>query len=228
MIIHYKDLPELNEPASVFVEDSVEDAIAWQLQNRAGLIIDTIDITGVLEQLKIDADLCERTGPEVCVKFCADAQSSALAESVYWRGGDMIAWDLTHYEPGIAPIPEHVISTPEIVGLLTVGGAADPVRRSGNLWCDATGDSGGWPSVALDRNHLAASIVEFSERDLGVVSKQYSPGRIATHNHYWRSACVSRDDIMSCVGSAYPHTARFADQYRRSLRYLRLRVSGEL
>lgn len=230
--IHYKDLPQL-DPAhagtAVFVDTSAEDTYAYWLERHesSGLAGATVDITGVLDELAASVDLVVDSPPvDVLLTVVADEETSGLAEQLYHRGPHQVSWDLTHYTPGVAPIPEHVVSTPELTGLLRIGGAGDIAWRTGCFWMDAHGHTAGYPRMPGFDNPvtLPEDLWCYCAQDLGTVLEAVAPGRNNIWDTHWQQACVSRADILSCTNSPYAHTRRYATEYRRRLMALRRAV----
>lgn len=232
--IHYKDLPQLDAAhagVQVFVDTTAEDTYAYWLERRQseGLVAGTVDITGLLEgQSAAGAHIADSPRIDVLLKIVVDSHTVDLSEELYHRGPHQVAWDLTAYtEPGIAPIPDHVVSTPELTGLLTIGGAGELAWRCGGFWMDARGHTAGYPRIpGINLASFTEDLWTFSTRDLGELLAQTLPGRTNIWNTYWQQQCQSRSDIIASTDSPYPHTRRFAMEYRRRLGVLRRAVSS--
>lgn len=233
--IHYKDLPSVppNSGIGVWVEPAREDAYAYWLRRQinCGAVGHTMDITDILEDLSTATDLVtHRPRPEVLLKVTVTAETSELAERLYHRGCHNCAWDLTHYEPGFAPIPDHVISTPDLLGLLNIGGEPETAWRCGAFWMDQSGDSRGYPrfpGIGTGAD-ISSDLWLYSEGDMGLQRQRQrvSVGMQNIFTTYWQTYCVSRQEIISQVDSEYPHTRRYAREYRRRLMNLRRVVHG--
>jgi hypothetical protein len=232
--IHYKDLPRLDAAhagVQVFVDTGAEDTYAYWLGRKLseGLVAGTVDITGLLEGQSAAAELVVDSPPiDVLLKIVVDAHTVHLAEELYHRGPHQVAWDLTAYtQPGIAPIPDHVVSTPELTGLLTIGGAGEHAWRCGAFWMDASGHTAGYPRIpGINLGSFTEDLWTFSTKDLGELRAATLPGRTNIWNTYWQQQCQSRSDILASAHSPYPHTRRFATEYRRRLGVLRRAVSS--
>lgn len=230
-ILHYKDLPEIAEPSVVMLDQSALDV--WEywfgVAESRGLVQSVLDITDVLETLTADTHIVEdltRT-PDAMIHFCVEPHSSHLAERLYHRGPYSISWDLADYVPGIAPIPEHVVSTPQCRGVLNIGGSAAVAHRSGLFWCSGGGTvPQGYPRLPgiQPSNNLDAQLWEFSTRDLGTVMRETQPGRGGIFTAHWRPRMISNTQILEGLHSEYPHTKRYAQEYRRRLRNLRAAI----
>ena len=230
--VHYKDLDVMAHRAPVMLDHTALDV--WEywfgVAESRDLVETVIDITDVLTGLTADTHLVElnHRKPDALIHFVVDAASSSLAENVYHRGGNSISWDLRLYTPGIAPIPEHVISTPECSGLLTVGGAASCAHRGGYFWCDHKGNfAAGYPRLPgiLGTTNLDSALYELSTQDLGVCLDSTSPSRANIYNAYWKPRAISNPHILGASHSDLPHTRRYVTEYRRRLKLLRAAIA---
>jgi len=228
---HYKDLPNLTHANTVvFVDTTAEDTYAYWLERcrSAGLVSHTIDITGVLSSLAANHAMVEDSGGcDVLLKVVVDGTTTGLAEELYHRGPHQVAWDFTDYNPGVAPIPEWVPSTPELTGCLTVGGNPQHAWRHGGFWMDAQGNTQGYPRMpGINNTTLVEDLWVYAAGDLGTVLEQTQPGRNCIWDTHWQQACISNGVIMKQTHSVYPHCRRFATEYRRRLNQLREAVAA--
>lgn len=230
--IHYKDLDVMQHRAPVMLDHNALDV--WEywfgVAESRDLVETVIDITDVLEGLTADAHIVKishRT-PDALIHFVVEPGSSAVAERLYHRGGSSISWDLSGYTPGIAPIPAHVISTPECTGLLTVGGERHRAHRGGYFWCDSKGNfPEGYsrlPGISASRN-LDSALYALSVQDLGVCLDSTSPSRAGIYNAYWKPRAISNQQILGAAQCDLPHTRRYITEYRRRLKMLRAAIA---
>lgn len=225
--IHYKDLPNLShEGATVLIDTHAEDVYAYALgvALESGAVTNTLDITDIMRDLEANINHLWRVPPiDVLLKCTATPDNSAVIERLYWRGPHQVAWDLRGYTPGVAPIPEHVISTPELTGLLNIGGAPEAAWRCGAFWCDHEGHTCGYPRLPGigSSEDITEDLWTFSTRDLGEEIERCAPGMNSIWETYWNRCAQSNHTILAETHSPYPHMRRYATEYRRRLGVLR-------
>ena len=238
-VVHYKDLSEwywnehdagntpVDVPVTILTDPAAEDGYAYWVDrlSRERPSIQTRDFTVAMAALREECFVEAPVGADVPVHIIADRHNRDFCENLYWRGGDACLWDLTAYEPGAMGIPEHATSTPHLRGLLTVGGAADPVWREGRLWMDHRGRSGGYAvPVSINRSAVAASVYELSRCDLGELMEATAFARAAVHTNYWLNQLSGDPLLLRCAASAYRHTRALGLDYRRRLDFMRHQI----
>ena len=230
--IHYKDLDVMQHRAPVMLDHNALDV--WEywfgVAESRDLVETVIDITDVLEGLTADAHIVKISNrtPDALIHFVVEPSSSAVAERLYHRGARSVSWDLSGYTPGIAPIPAHVLSTPECTGLLTVGGERSAAHRGGYFWCDSKGNfPEGYPrlpGINPSRN-LDSALYALSVQDLGVMRSDTRPGRAGIYSAYWKPRAISNQAILGAAQCDLPHTRRYVTEYRRRLKMLRAAIA---
>lgn len=230
MFIHYKDLDRICEPATVLLDHSALDV--WEYWfNRAvdsGLVIDTVDITDLVGTLPAWIwQLQDRSQPEIHLHFVADATNSSVAELLYHRGCDTVSWDLRQYTPVNMPIPEHCMSTPELSGLLTVGGQCDTAWAHAGLWCDGSGVIPGvdW-DLGTGAESISNSLWQYCGEDFHMLLNRYHQERFDLYTAHWQRAFSGIPEFPQEVCVNLPHTQRFAQEHRRQRHCVQQLITG--